>query len=182
MLYFSFSLSNFAHPSLSGARAPAGLCSSPLSFSLSYHRLVLVSCVRALSLPPAGAALRRASISPPTTTPTGVHFSQSSVYAESSRALVESFRRFRIIAPRRVASRRSFVPAFALALISIRDTKFFKHSCENDRGDDDDRSSGVMIRHRVPRECVALDPAKKRDAIVTCVARLTVIAHHCWRL
>lgn len=55
------------------------------------------------------------------------------------------------------------------------------NSCEkrSRRNDDDDGSSGVMIRHYVPRECVALDPAKKRDAIVTSVARSIVIVHHC---
>lgn len=42
----------------------------------------------------------------------------------------------------------------------------------NDRdetNDDDDGSAGVMIWHRVPRECIALDPAKKRESAVTSV-------------
>jgi len=123
----------------------------------------------------ARAPSRRA---PPLPTPLDRRSLQSTLSRRAQWS--EVFRRFRIVA-------RSCI------FISIRDTRpacdketrfsALKIRVRNDRdetNDDDDGSAGVMIWHRVPRECIALDPAKKRESAVTSVARSIVIVHHCW--
>lgn len=98
MPHFSFSLSNLARLSLSRAQ---------FIFSLSLLQsfgLCSAGFVRSRSL-----SWRRGALAPPLSVTAGVQSMLTSVYPESPRALVETFRRFRIVAPRRVAIARSCI-------------------------------------------------------------------------